>query len=219
MVAFFYWHACKIAAGGLAARLVQDFSIGEREVMQVSSQVVVAVLALLLSVFVAIIQFRDRRQAKFNLEKAFVDGLLAWHKDVVETLCDLRDTSVKADSRAERRRRLSALVEQGRFMFPNIDRADGYGANKPHAYRGYRHLTLDFLVAAFNLSKNVEVPEYDKSMEALQRHFTSMVFSVVNPSNRLERLRLMTAQLSMSKESYEQFLPNKDAELLRHIWR
>lgn len=187
--------------------------------MQVSSQIVVAVLALILSVFVAIVQFRDRRQAKFNLEKAYVDSLLAWHRDVVATLCDLRDRSINAGFRSERRRLLSALIEQGRFLFPNIDRADDYGANKPLAYRGYRHLTLDFLVAAFKLSENPESSTFDKSMEALQGHFTSMVFAVVNPFDRLERLRLMTDRFSISKESYEQFLSHEDAELLRHIWR
>jgi hypothetical protein len=187
--------------------------------MQITSEVIVATLALMLSIFVAVSQFRDRRQAKFNIENAYIDGLLAWHRDVIATLSDLRDQSIGAELRAERRRLLSSLIEQGRFMFPNINRADGYGAKKPRAYQGYRHLTLDFLVAAFNLSENVGSPAFDRSMEALQKHFTSMVFSVVNPSDRLERLRLMTDRLSISKESYEQFLSHEDAELLRHLWR
>ncbi len=187
--------------------------------MQITGQVIIATLALVLSVFVAVTQFRDRRQAKFNIEKAFVDSLLAWHRDVVTTLRDLRDASIGAELRSEKRRLLSALIEQGRFLFPNIDRGDGYGDKKPLAYRGYRHLTLDFLVSAFNLSENPERMAFDSSMEALQRHFTSMVFAVVNPSERLERLRSMTDRLSVSKESYEQFLSHEDAEVLHHIWR
>lgn len=195
------------------------YDTGARVAMQVSSQALVATLALVLSLSVALSQFRDRRQSKFNLEKAYVDSLLAWHRDVVATLCDLRDRSIVAETRTERRRLLSALIEQGRFMFPNIDRADGYGAKKPLAYRGCRHLTLDFLVAAFNLSENIEMPAFDKSMEALQRHLTSMVFAVVNPTDRLDRLHLMTDRLSIIKEPYEQFLLHDDAELHRHIWR
>lgn len=187
--------------------------------MQITGQVIVASLALVLSIFVAATQFRDRRQAKFNIERAHLDCLLGWHKDVVATLCDLRDESISSESRGEKRRLLSALIEQGRFFFPNIDRGDGYGSKKPVAYRGYRHLSLDFLVAAFNLSENPESPGFAKSMEALQRHFTSMVYSVVQPSERLERLRQMTDRLSVSKESYEQFLSHEDAELLRHMWR
>jgi hypothetical protein len=187
--------------------------------MQISGQVIVATLALVLSIFVALSQFRDRRVAKFNTEKAHVDSLLAWHKDVVTTLCDLRGESVELSLRDERRRCLSALIEQGRFFFPNIERGDGYGAKKPLAYRGYRHLTLDFLVAAHTVSEHPESPAFDKSMEALQRHFTSMVFAVVKPSERLDRLRSMTDRLSVSKESYEQFLSHEDAEILRHMWR
>lgn len=187
--------------------------------MQINAQVMVAALALSLSLFIAVSQFRDRRQGKFNIEKAFVDGLLAWHKDVVMSLCDLRDQSIDLDSRTEKRRHLSALIEQGRFFFPNLDRGDAYGAKKPLAYRGYRHLTLDFLVAAYRLSEHPKGPAFDKSMELLQRHFTSMVFAVVEPPERLERLRAMTDKLSMTKESYEQFLSHEDAEILRHMWR
>ncbi len=187
--------------------------------MQITGQIIVASLALVLSVFVALSQFRDRRQTKFSLEKAHVDSLLAWHKDVVISLCDLRDESIDPELRSERRRLLSALIEQGRFFFPNIDREDGYGMKKPIAYRGYRHLTLDFLVAAYALAEHPKSPTFDESMHALQRHFTSMVFAVINPSARLERLRAMTDQLSVSKESYEQFLSHADADLLRSIWR
>jgi hypothetical protein len=187
--------------------------------MQITGQVIVATLALVLSVFVALSQFRDRRHTKFTIEKAQVDGLMAWHRDVVVALCDLRDDSVEAKLRSEKRRLLLALIEQGRFFFPNIDRDDGYGEKKPLAYRGYRHLTLDFLVAAFNLSENPKSERFDKSMEVLQKHFTSMVFAVVKPSERLERLRSMTDRLSLSKESYEQFLSHEDADLLRHLWR
>ena len=186
--------------------------------MQISGQMIVATLALMLSVFVAFTQFRDRRQSKFNLEKAYVDSLLAWHKEVVACLCDLRENSIDEDRRNEKRRLLSALIEQGRFFFPHVDQGDGYGDTKPLAYRGYRHLTLDFLVAAFNLSQRPTSPAFSQSMEALQRHFTSMVFAVVRPSERLERLHAMTDRLSVSKESYEAFLSHEDAEILRHIW-
>lgn len=187
--------------------------------LQLNAQAIVSTLALCLSVFVALFQFRDRRQSKFNIEKAHIDSLLAWHKEVVSTLSDLRDVSLDTELRDDRRRALYALIEQGRFFFPNIDRGDRYGVKKPLAYRGYRHLTLDFMVAAYNLSKAAQEPGFEDSMLALQRHFTSMVFSVVNPSERLDRLRAMTDRLSMSKESYEQFLSHEDAAVLRHIWR
>lgn len=187
--------------------------------MQVTGQIIVATLALVLSVFVAFSQFRDRRQTKFSIEKAYVDSLLAWHKEALVALCDLRDESIDLELRNERRRLLSVLIEQGRFFFPNIDRSDSYGIGKPLAYRGYRHLTLDFLVAAFNLAEHPKSHGFGESMRALQRHFTSMVFALINPSERLERLRSMTDRLSVSKESYEQFLSHEDADVLRPLWR
>lgn len=186
--------------------------------MQFNIQATISFAALLLSLFVALSQFRDRRQAKFNIEKSHIDNLLMWHREVVLALVDLRDESIDPKIRSEKRRLLSTLIEQGRFYFPNFDRGDGFGKDEPTAYRGYRHLTLDFLVAAFNLSGNPDTPGFHRSMKTLQRHFTSMIFATANPPGRLDRLRRMTGQLPATRESYEQFLSHQDAEVLRSIW-
>lgn len=85
--------------------------------MQITGQIIVATLALVLSVVVALSQFRDRRHMKFTIEKAHIDGLMAWHGDVIVALCDLRDDSIEAELRGEKRRLLSALIEQGASSF------------------------------------------------------------------------------------------------------
>lgn len=183
-----------------------------------NQQTFIAALALLCSIFAAITHYRDRRLTKYNLEKTHLDSLLNWHHDVVRVLCDLRDDSIHLELRNQSRRTLSALIEQGRFYFPNIDRNDNFGSNKPIAYRGYRHLALDFLVSAYNLSKDLSTPNFEYSMNLLQRHFTSMIYEFLNPHDRIQRLSKLTEVLSPSQQSYEQFYENDDAQILRHLW-
>src|SRR5690242_11718884 len=117
------------------------------------ANIIIASLSLLLSVTLAVFYVRDRRRAKFTLETEYVNTLLEWHEQVVVILIrarvlggDRQSTEHKTDLAC-----LSALIEQGRFFFPNIEKADAFGQEKPPAYRGYRNVALDFLIASHNL--------------------------------------------------------------------
>jgi hypothetical protein len=113
---------------------------------------------------------------------------------------------------------LSSLIEQGRFYFPNIHRGDDFGAEKPIAYRGYRNLALDFLVASYNVLKEPSSARRHENSELLQRYFTSIVFEVVRPSERLEAIRAHTDKYFVVQKSFEDFLDQKDGEVIEHIW-
>jgi hypothetical protein len=41
---------------------------------------------------------------------------------------------------------LSSLIEIGRLYFPNIDKKDNFGKEKPKIYQGHRNLVFVFLV-------------------------------------------------------------------------
>lgn len=80
--------------------------------------------------------------------------------------------------------KLSSLIESGRFYFPNIDRKDGFGKQKPIAYQGYRNVILDFLVYEYQLFEKDDYVQYLKHAESLQRLFTSYVFQYLEPSKK-----------------------------------
>lgn len=192
--------------------------------MYVSSSMianVVASLSLLLSVLLGIFYLRDRRHAKYRIEKEYINELLQWHGEVVCTLSRLRieNREKRAEQCGGDLALLSALIEQGRFFFPNIDREDQFGEKKPTAYRGYRNLALDFLVASYNIFNSPEPANLLKQAETLQRHFTSVVFELVRPKHRLDKIRSLTDKYFVQEKSFEDFLDHHDSPAIEHIWR
>lgn len=182
---------------------------------------IIAGLSLLLSISLAIFYFRDRRHVKYQVENEYVNGLLKWHGEVVTTLVKLRLTHSESQTTKPNNdlALLSALIEQGRFFFPNIDRSDDFGHEKPPAYRGYRNLALDFLVASYNLFNGKVSKAALKKSEILQRHFTSLVFEIVRPESRLETIRSLTDKYFVQEKSFEDFLEHQDGSVIEYIWR
>lgn len=181
---------------------------------------VVAVLSLVLSLGLAFFYMRDRRAAKFSLTAEYCASLLEWHAHVAEQLIVSR--ALERERTSEQHRmdlaHLSSLIEQGRFMFPNIEKGDGFGADKPPAYQGYRNLALDFLVASHNLLREPPSDEARVKLELLQRHFTSVVYEIVRPKERLETIRALTDRYFAKNQSFEDFLKHKDGAVIGHIW-
>jgi hypothetical protein len=182
---------------------------------------IIAGLSLLVSLSLAIYYIRDRRHEKYRLENEYAKDLLEWHGDVIKVLLKLKvfhgnDQPNQVD---EHLAQLSALIEQGRFFFPNIDKSDDYGKEKPPAYRGYRNLALDFLVASYNIfSGKVSDNDLDQA-KILQRHFTSIVFEIVRPRDRLNTIRSLTDRYFIQEKSFEDFLEHKDSSAIEYIWR
>lgn len=181
---------------------------------------IIAGFSLLLSISLAIFYLRDRRHAKYQVENEYTNNLLKWHGEVVTILIKLRlmHAQGQAITPNDDLARLSAFIEQGRFFFPNIDRFD-YGQDKPPAYRGYRNVALDFLVASYNLFNGKISKTELQDAEILQRLFTSVVFEIVRPKNRLEVIRSLTDTLFVQEKCFEDFMKHKDYSALKHIWR
>ncbi|MEQ6342149.1 MAG: hypothetical protein M3A44_10970 [Gammaproteobacteria bacterium] len=156
---------------------------------------------------------------KFSIESEHANQLLAWHATVVELLVALRN-SAKNNKDEERRSllvRLSALIEQGRFYFPNID-PDGYGAEKPPAYRGYRNIALDFLVASYNLHHKTYTERIEKQAVYLQKLFTSVVFEVVRPAERLVKIHNLADHYFVKDLSVENLEEQEQIDAISHMW-
>ena len=188
---------------------------------------IIAGLSFLLSMILGLFYLRDRRLERFNLETEYTNNLLRWHGEVMRTLTRLRLGG--ADYRIEHQHNdlalLSALIEEGRFFFPNIDRGNNFGNTKPPAYRGYRNLTLDFLIALYNLYSDWDysnTSEHEKAIKKarnLERYFTSVVFEMVEPVKRLEIIRELTRKYFMQKKSFEDFIKTNDSSIIENIWR
>lgn len=189
--------------------------------MAVGGEVLVASLSLALSAGLAAFYIRDRRHAKFSVENEHAKCLMDWHREAVDLLVQARllDRDRASLEHQTDLARLSALIEQGRFYFPNIDKGDGLGSENPPAYRGYRNLALDFLVASYNLLHEDATNESRRKLKLLQRHFTSIVFDLVRPKSRLEKIRSLTDRYFTTDQCFEDFLDGRDGSVLEHIWQ
>ena len=178
-------------------------------------------LSLILSLTLAFFYLRDRRRGAFEVENKYAQELLTWHASVLQVLLKLRLLKRPGDSEEQLQDLvcLSSLIEQGRFYFPNIDHGDGFGNEKPLAYRGRRNLALDFLVASYNLLHDDPSRDRDIEAELLQRYFTSVVFEVIRPAQRLEAIRKLTDRYFVRQDTFDSFLKHGDGHLIEDIWR
>jgi hypothetical protein len=178
----------------------------------------IAYVSLIVSSLLAVFYIRDRRNARYAIETDYCNQLLAWHALVVEVLIELCG---RVESENETKHslllRLSSLIEQGRFYFPNIS-PEKFGLEKPPAYRGYRNVALDFLVASYNLHKKPSTNKTETQALDLQRLFTSVVFEIIRPSERLITIRKLTDRYFVKDLSMEDLEDSEHLNALAPIW-
>ncbi len=179
---------------------------------------IISYAALVIAATSAIFYLRDRRHARYAVERDYCDQLLRWHASVVDILIELCARSDRnSDANRSSLIKLSSLIEQGRFYFPNIA-PENYGQEKPPAYRGYRNIALDFLVASYKLHHKPHTEANKKQAEILQRHFTSIVFEIVRPADRLSTIRKLTDRYFVKDLSVEDLEDNEQLDALDHMW-
>lgn len=123
----------------------------------------------------------------------FLRAVRAWADEVVEVMSEaigLAGADVPFDEAALRQRRfavrhrLSALVDRGRWLLPNVA-PDQYGVEKEAAYRGIRPAALDPIVVAFKLVGRAtgDDPALDaqgrQRLISLKREFVSHVQTIL----------------------------------------
>jgi hypothetical protein len=149
------------------------------------------VVAVVLGRRAEAISVAQRRHSAFSTAAEWRRDLTAWAAEVVDVLSEAA-YSFGDDSRATKAEqlfacsfRLSALIDRGRFFLPNI-RQDEHGADKPPAYRGYRHSALDPLVAAEGVLSTGKTGSFTDERDALvemKREFVSALQQILDPQH------------------------------------
>lgn len=174
-------------------------------------------IASLLIAFLAFIYSYLTNTKKYELTSQYRTEILSWYSETIDILVRLKieakDSFKDENLRNELLSRLSAKIEIGRFYFPNVDKGDKFGDEKPLAYKGYRNLMLDFLVFSFQVFEKQEAKKYLRHAETLQRHFTSHLFEILDPNTFLKETKKHTNKTFSKELRFEDFI-QKDPDNL-----
>lgn len=164
----------------------------------------ISVISLVVA-FAALIYTIVSNTKKYELTYQHYQDVVAWHSDVVKVITLLKATYIENEKKTHLAE-LSALIETGRFYFPNIDQHDNFGATKPLAYRGYRNVVLDFLVYEYQLFDREDSNKYIEHAESLQRLFTSFVFQYLDPKKLQKKIKHNTSIQMKNTITINEFL-------------
>jgi hypothetical protein len=174
-------------------------------------------VSILISICVFIYTYVTNTK-KYELTYQYRCEVLKWFNDTIHVLMRLKQECKlgfpNQDLRNELLTSLSAKIEMGRFYFPNVDKGDKFGKEKPFAYRNYRNLMLDFLVYAYNIYNRADAIKYLKHADLLQKEFTSLLFETFNPTAFLKETKKVTDRTFVKELSFEDFL-NENPEALK----
>jgi hypothetical protein len=145
----------------------------------------VSVLALALNIALTSRQTRVSVETfKFNNDTQLIN----WANRVVVAMAEAYHLNPKTDLLALATN-LSALIDEGRWFFPNIGKKDT-DHGKPGAYQGTRQAVLDQIVAVYDAVVAMSSAS-DQAREALmanihaaRRHFVSEIQHAVDPRRR-----------------------------------
>ncbi len=172
----------------------------------------------MVSAIVGFFQIREHQRAKYGLQTHHFTEVLRWHHETILILKKLNQTKPTSGDFSAALAELSALIDTGRFYFPNIDKKDGFGFEKPKAFSGYRHVVLEVLVAFYQLQMKPKSRGHSALGNDLCRHFTSAVFEALNPRARYKALRALDPQFYSGEKCLEDLHAVHDEELLKSIW-
>jgi hypothetical protein len=159
-----------------------------------------ALISVLGALMTYLISTRQTRVNVENLKFSNDTAVIAWANRVVSMMSEgqeLAKIAPRADAGwiAERQVALafglSALVDEGRWYFPNHGKKDG-DEGMPTAYRGHRQAILDHIVAGYDAVQSLAEPTAQNAIGVARRNFVSDVQQAVDPSRRqwvMERFR------------------------------
>jgi hypothetical protein len=175
---------------------------------------IVAIMALAHAIY-------QSKVKKYEIMRDYRSTIIAWYSETVELLIELRSLLVSVNDKDDKLAKeqlklkmmshLSSQIEVGRLYFPNLDKGDGYGKEKPKAFQGYRNLTLDFLVFSYNIFLEKDVVVYAEHLVRLQREFTSIICETVGPEEFLNELKKHSDKYFSHNLTYHEFLEKDPA--------
>lgn len=125
---------------------------------------------------------------RFELSEQYKNNLLSWYSKVMFIISKL-EGEYSENERNDTLRELSALIEIGRFFFPNINKNDGFRKEKPKAYQGHTHAALGFLLDIYQMGDDENINENREKIDCMKRDFTSIVFEVISPNERIKSIK------------------------------
>jgi hypothetical protein len=161
--------------------------------------VLIAAIAALIGALAALAAYfastTQNRLTAANSAGDWLRDLRDWASEGIDILTEAssycpRDltsaTEADRDTIKRCRCRLSALVDRGRLLLPNMHESV-YGDRKESAYRGYRHHALDALVAAERVldgkARLWEFPDPKVALIGLRREFVSIMQTILDPAS------------------------------------
>ncbi|EOU1499620.1 hypothetical protein [Clostridium perfringens] len=186
--------------------------MNESDYIAIASIVVTAIIAIIGGIYAVVTNSK-----KYELAEEYKRDLISWYEKIIIIImeivvfCDL-ENNIEYSERRKKIAELSALIEIGRFYFPNIDKKDGFGKDNSLAYQGYRHIALEFLVYIHDIAMEDDFYKYKTKILELEKEFTSCVYELIAPDKRKRKLKKYT-DISMPKDkSIEDFLKQSKDE-------
>lgn len=164
------------------------------------------VISVIVSGISLIITLHEKYCNTVNLETVYRERILSWHSRCLNVMMLLKIDSYTDKEKRNYLAQLSALIEEGRFFFPNIDKQNDFGNEKPVAYRGYRCSVLEYLVRYYDLVRNTDSKrneDFNKQLETNQRKFTSGVFEQMNIKVYIKKMEKITKTAFIPIDSIE----------------
>jgi hypothetical protein len=147
---------------------------------------------------------------KYELKNIKRKEILDWYEKTIAILIELKHLAeydkLEEDIKIKKMSELYKQIECGRFLFPNIDKNDEYGKDKPIAYQGYRALVLDLLVFYYKMIRDDTYLDHKEHIEILIRYFTSLIFEILDPKQHLDETTKVTNKTFSHQLTYEDFL-------------
>lgn len=169
----------------------------------------IAVISLIIAVFSVIYTVRSNTKT-YELTVDYRNDVLRWYSEVVEKTVLLRHIvcvpQFSEAKKLETLASLSALIEIGRFFYPNVDIGDSYGKHKPVAFQGYRNIVIEFLVYFYRIAQRNDADQYIDHLYFLERHFTSSIFRDLNPVEHNKNMCKVTKMKIDTNKTLEDFL-------------
>lgn len=182
---------------------------------------IIALCSLTIAFFTLRLNALLSNTRKYEMQRNYYCEVLHWYSETNSVLCELKhlllhDPEQFRNAKSKLLARLSAQIDIGRFYFPN--KRDGYGDNKPLAYRGLRNIILDYLVFSYQLYAQNEVESIKTEyIEKLQREYTSEIFEILCPQDIIKHLNTLTDNSYYREWTIEDVLKSKDPEFIRRV--
>lgn len=137
----------------------------------------------------------------------YMTNVRAWADDACDAISIAihalkADPSIQDEMLFTSLRRVSGLVDRGRWFFPNLW-SDEHGQHKEPAYRGIRQPILDCLVDAYRTIEMLRESKdgtYIPELVHHQRAFVSEVQQVLDPRRRKREIERIKEQFAIAEK-------------------